>query len=341
MSHYLITGGSGFLGRHILLLLQADAKVKTVTVLMRNPDDWAALDWTAALSKVQLLQGEINNPSEWQDSPLLKKLDGIFHLAAYIAHNRRERAAMFFANVDGTNAVADVAAAKNCRLLYVSTSGTVGCFRDAQAVADETAAYVEKTVSSWPYYASKIASEKQCLARIQKGENIVIIRPPIMLGPGDHRYRSTGLLLKFMNRKLPLKIRGGFPFVDIRDAAQAMITAMQHPAPQPVYHLPGTQLSIDELFHELERISGTPAPRLVFPEALVLGLAKADEKLGLLFKKQPLGLVPDPVVIEMGLHYWGLTSLYAANDLQFKPRSGIVTLKDTIQWLKQNPPLGH
>ncbi|HET6345632.1 MAG TPA: NAD-dependent epimerase/dehydratase family protein, partial [Myxococcota bacterium] len=218
-----------------------------------------------------------------------------------------------------------------------STSGTVGCFRNEAEHADEEAPYCEAEVRGWPYYASKIKAEQaaQKLAR-ESGVELVIIRPPIMLGPGDHRFRSTGHVIRFLRRRLPFLIRGGIHFVDIRDAAKALIAAMQHPAPKGVYHLQGTACSIERFFGQLEEISGVPQPRFHLPFPLAWGLAKADEWLGLRFRGEPLSLLPDPVVVEMATRYWGVRSNYAAEDLGFAPRDAKETLTDTVRWLRQN-----
>ena len=338
MSRVLVTGGSGFVGRHLLQHLEADDGISSVVVLMRNPQAWADLSWASALSKVQLLQGGLDDVASWQDDPLVAELDGVFHLAAMVAHNRRERDEVFHVNVDGTMSLAAVAKQKGCRFVYVSTSGTVGCFKTPDQQVDETADYARQQVSGWPYYASKIEAEIKLLAMADQGLDLVMLRPPIMLGPGDHRYRSTGLLLKFLNRKLPMVIRGGFPLVDVRDAAAAMLQAFKIEQPKRVYHLPGEEPSIDELFAELERISGVKAPTLHLPEGIVLAIARLDEWLGLKLRGEPLGLVPDPVVIEMGTSYWGLKSAHAQQDLNFNPRGASETLKDTVIWLRENPP---
>jgi nucleoside-diphosphate-sugar epimerase len=338
MKTVLVTGGSGFVGRHLIDGLEADPSVDQIVVLIRNPVAWSDLPWAKHYKKVKLLEGGLHDLTQWESSPLIRKLNGVFHLAAMVAHNRREREAVFRTNVDGSISMAKLAQRKACRMVYVSTSGTVGCFKDANKKADEHAKYVHDTVGRWPYYASKIKAEQQLLEMSKNGLDLVIIRPPIMLGPGDHRYRSTGLLLKFLNRKLPMVIRGGFPMVDVRDAAAAIQKAMNLAAPQNIYHLPGEQPSIDELFSMLEQISGVPAPTLHLPEKVVLAIARFDEWLGMKLRGEPLALVPDPVVIEMGTSYWGLSSLFAAEDLDFKPRSARTTLIDTVAWLREHPP---
>jgi dihydroflavonol-4-reductase len=333
----LVTGATGFLGRHLLQTLSRDGGFGELIVLVRDKREWERLPWARDLNNVVLLEGHVLDADRWQDDPCLAGLQGVFHLAALVKHSRRNTDEVFKVNIEGTRNMVRVAALHGCRMVFVSTSGTVGCFRNEAAHADEGAPYCEHEVGSWPYYASKIKAEQaaQKLAR-ESGVELVIVRPPIMLGPGDHRFRSTGHVIRFLRRRLPFLIRGGIHFVDIRDAASALLAAMKHPAPKPVYHLQGTSCSIERFFGQLEEISGVPQPRFHLPYRLAWGLAKADEWLGMRLKGEPLSLLPDPVVVEMATRYWDVRSNYAAEDLGFVSRDAKETLTDTVRWLRQN-----
>lgn len=335
----LVTGATGFVGRHLIEQLQADANINSIIALVREPADWASMDWTTKLDKVTVLAGGLHDYQQWQHADCLQSLDGIFHLAAVVAHSRSERDVVFHANVDGTLNMLQVAKTHQARLVYVSTSGTVACFDNPEEIADETAQYATATVGNWPYYASKIESEQQAmLFAAEHGVELVILRPPIMLGPGDHRFRSTGLILKALRKKLPAIVEGGFPFVDVRDAATAMLTAMQLAEPRLIYHLPGSEWPLTALFQYVEDISGIKKPSPVLPGKLVIALAKCDAWLGQRLRGKPLGLLPDPVMVEMGTHFWGMNSRYAAEDLAFNPRPGKTTIEDTVHWLLEHAP---
>ena len=72
------------------------------------------------------------------------------------------------------------------------------------------------------------------------GVELVFIRPPVLLGPGDHRFRSTSNIIRMLRGRLPFLIQGGMHFIDIRDAMHAIWCAMERPDVRPVYHLAGT-----------------------------------------------------------------------------------------------------
>lgn len=326
----LVTGASGFLGRHLLAALSERGRVGHG--LVRDVAAFVGQDWVDELGGVSTVEGGLSDRSVWISSPALSDCQSIIHSAALVDHSRSEADKVYRTNVDGTLEMVRAAHDLGARLVFVSTSGTVGCFDDPDARADELAPYVEDVVKDWPYYHSKIIAEREAIALADDlGVELVIIRPPVMLGPGDHRFRSTSNLIRFMKGKLPFVIRGGFDFVDIRDAAAAMCVAASMPSPRPVYHLPGTSCGVQEFFQMAAPFAGRPAPRFVVPFRPAWVLATGLHKVG-------LHVLPDPVVVEMASKYWGVSTLYSPIDLDFSPRAGDETLGDTIAWLKAHCP---
>lgn len=322
----LVTGASGFLGRHLLQALQPRPSL----ALVRSEAAWRAMDWTGKIGPLETLEGSPLAPEAWQDDPRLDGLRGIVHLAARVEHSRRGAEALERINVEGTLAMVRLAAARGCRMLFVSTSGTVACSRDPDARPDEGAPRLDDALERWPYYRSKVRAEREARALAEAlGVELVVVRPPILLGPGDHRLRSTHTLLRFLQGRLPFVVRGGIAFVDVRDVAQALARLTEIEPVRPVYHLPGTACSIEAFFRMAQEVSGIPAPRYVLPFRPAWVLARATAALGLRW-------LPDPVVVEMASHFWGLSSRYAEQELDFRPRPPRETLADTLRWLREH-----
>ena len=327
---WLVTGASGFLGRHLLDEIHAGTADPRAVALVRNPGEWDAMGWTRALTGVETISGTVADAEQWGDDPRLDGVAGIFHLAALVRHRRRGAGELYRTNVEGTAAMVRLAARRRCRMVFVSTSGTVGCFRSASGSADEASPFCEAEVSGWPYYTSKIAAEREARRLAgQLGVDLVIVRPPVLLGPGDHKFRSTGHLTRFLRGRLPFLVSGGMHFADVRDAARALLRAMVRPGARPVYHLPGTVCSIEEFFALAGSIAGKKPPSRMLPYRTAWWLARLTE---------PLGVLPDPVVIEMAAHHWGMRSLFAGTELDYQSRPGAETLRDTVEWLRANHP---
>ncbi|MEJ2256158.1 MAG: NAD-dependent epimerase/dehydratase family protein [Woeseiaceae bacterium] len=331
---YLVTGASGFAGRH---LLEARPPDTTAIALVRDPDAWNAEAWSAHLDGVSTVQGSLNGTDSLADE--VPPLDGIFHCAALVRHSRINAEEIYTTNVEGTLNIVRLAARHGCRVVMLSTSGTVGCFASPDETADETADFCEATVRDWPYYHSKIIAERRARELAEElGVELVFIRPPVLLGPGDHRFRSTSNIIRMLRGRLPFLIRGGMHFIDIRDAVRAIWNAMTLPQPRPVYHLAGTASSIEAFFGMVEEVSGVAAPRRILPYGLAHRIATANEWIGMRVRGEPLHYFPGPVVVEMAAHYWGLSSLYAADDLGYRSRNPRMTLRDTVEWLRANHP---
>ncbi|MGE3724130.1 MAG: NAD-dependent epimerase/dehydratase family protein [Candidatus Sericytochromatia bacterium] len=334
-SRYLITGATGFLGRHVIEQLAASEA--GFIPLVRDPLSWEQREWGKDLQAEEVVCGGLDDLERWQDS--LPSLAGIFHLAALVRHSRSDSEVLYAANVQGTLNMVKLAARKKCRLVFVSTSGTVGVFNSKQEWADEHSPYCEPMISDWPYYDSKLQAEREARKLAQElGVELVIIRPPVLLGPGDHRFRSTGHIIRYMRKRLPFLIRGGMHFIDIRDAAAALIRAMIHESPQPVYHLSGVACSIDSFFRMVEKASGIGPVPPQLPHPLALTIARTASGLSKILPGNHESPLPDPVVVEMAGKYWDVRSRYAAKDLGFQNRHGQDTIDDTVKWLKNHHP---
>jgi dihydroflavonol-4-reductase len=319
---WLVTGASGFVGRHLLQSLRAGAGGPPALALVRDAAAWSALEWSRELH-AEALEGSLCDVAGWREG--VPQLGGIAHLAAVVHHSRHAPADLHTINVEGTLAMVRLAATQRCRLVVMSTSGTVGCFRTPDERADENAPFCDSEVGGWPYYASKIALERQARALADElGVELVLLRPPILLGPEDHRFRSTSNVLRFLRGRLPFLIEGGMHFTDVRDVAGAVIAALERPEVRPIYHLVGTECGIVDFFAMLEEVSGVPRPKWVLPYRPAWWLARLVE---------PLHVLPDPVVVEMAAHYWGASSRYAS-ELGYKPRDPRETLRDTVDWLR-------
>ncbi len=321
-------------------MLALEHPTKRRVALCRNRKGWDQWPWARALDNTVILEGSLYGIADWRDDPALDDLEGIFHCAALVQHSRKGTAPVYETNVEGTRAMVRLAAAKRCRMVYVSTSGTVGCFATPEEWADETSAYCGDPVTSWPYYDSKIRAEVEARALAdQLGVELVIIRPPVMLGPGDHRFRTTGNIIRHLRGKLPFLLQGGMHFVDIRDAARAMAAAMFMDNPKPVYHLSGTACTVVEFFEMVAVASGIPAPRLRLPPSAALRLSQLVSKAADVLPGERHSPLPDPVVFEMAARYWGLRSRWSGADLQWAPRDGQQTVDETVAWLREEHPL--
>jgi len=326
----LVTGATGFLGRHLLRALQV--RGVPAALLVRQASAWGKESWHAQLGPVGVIEGHPLASEAWRRDATLSDVRTVFHAAGMVRHTRSAPQEMLDFNVRGTLEMVHVAAQLGARLVFVSSSGTVGCFRSADVRAEEDAPYAVAIAGRWPYYASKIRAEREARSLADKlGVELVIVRPPVLLGPEDHRRRSTGYVQKVLDGKVPAVPSGGMHFTDVRDVSAALARLAQLENPRAIYHLPGTATSLREFFAMVVEVSGAPAVERPLPRWAALGLAQIATLGG---KIHPS--LPDPVVLEMATCFWGLSSLFA-HELGYAPRPGRQTLCDTVNWLRANP----
>jgi nucleoside-diphosphate-sugar epimerase len=337
----LVTGATGYLGRHLLEAL-GDARAHR-TALVRSAHAYRAEPWTAAVGDVALVEGLVTEPATLSSAPGLRpdpaggRFDCIYHLAGKVAHTRLGAAETLRVNVEGTLAMVRLASAHRARLVFVSTSGTVGCFRHEDQHADEQSPYCTTTIAHWPYYDSKRRAEEEArklAARLDV--ELVIVRPPVLLGPGDHRYRSTSHVSRLIDRRLPFVPGGGIHFADVRDVARALVAIGSHDRPRPIYHTPGHSMPLRRFFGLCHEVSSVAPPSRRVPYWLQWSLATVNEGVGTL-RGSPTRWLPDPVVIEMAARHWDMRSLFAEQDLGYTPRAARQTLADTVTWLRAHP----
>lgn len=319
----LITGSTGFLGEHVARV--AVARGWSVRGLARSPSP------VLAELGVEEMRGDVTDAGEV--AAAVDGCDGVFHLAGLVSRDPDDSQRMMRVHVDGTRAVLrECARAGVRRVVVASSSGTVAVSRD-EAVHDEGAGYATDVVSGWPYYCSKIYQEKVALELGgQLGVDVVVVSPSLLLGPGDRRRSSTQDVERFLRRQIPIVPPGGLNFVDVRDAAEATVAAIERGGPGQRYLLGGPNWTFREFFARLERVAKQGGPRLRVPGRLAKAGASLVERAYRAAGKEP---PVDRISVEMSEHYWYVDSSKAERELGFAARDPQLTLADTVRYLRQ------
>jgi UDP-glucose 4-epimerase len=140
----LVTGGSGFIGRHVVAELRAAGAAVRVIDLVPHPDP-----------AVELVQGDITDRGALAQATA-GGIDAVVHLAAVtsVLRSVEQPELTFQTNVAGTHAVLEAARAAGARaLVFASTNAVTGPMRDP--AISERAVLTPLT----PYGATKAAGE--------------------------------------------------------------------------------------------------------------------------------------------------------------------------------------
>ncbi len=335
----LLTGGTGYLGRHVAELLLA--KGEKVRVLARRRD--ALL--TAKGAEVVL--GDVTDPSSLPAA--FAGVKQVLHLAGRVERTQGAADELYEVHVDGTRNVLRAAAkAKVARFVHVSTSGTVAVSSRSDPIKNEQSGYAIEEVRSFPYYLSKIYAEKIALeghapgVRLDDGTRVsvpvVVVQPSLLLGPGEGALSSAKDVVRFLKREIPAVPPGGVNFVDVRDAAAATVAALEKGRAGECYLVGGQNMSVEAFFVMLEKVSGVRAPTIALSPSVQDLAARTVAGIESLFDRgRSSG--DFATALAMGGKFWYLDAAKARAELGFVARPAEQTLADTVEWLRASGPL--
>jgi dihydroflavonol-4-reductase len=325
-SKTLVTGGTGFLGAHLVRQL-VEAGAKNLRVMATSIPAWLTE------LGVETITGSITNADD-----VARAVEGvreIYHLAGRVSREQQDAHEMYSIHVDGTRLLCDAARAGNVKtIVLASTSGTIAVREKGDGIPDETGAQPLDIISRWPYYASKLYQERAALERFNgAGQRLVILNPSLLLGPGDARLSSTKIVLDFLARKINATPTGGLSFVDVRDAANAFRAAMKDGRHGERYLLGSANWTFDKFFSRLERLTKVRAPRFSFPSKVAIA---GSQIIHAFYKQWDKAPPIEPAEVEMAEYFWYLNSTKAERELGFTPRDPGETLLDTVKYLRAN-----
>ena len=181
------------------------------------------------------------------------------------------------------------------------------------------------------YAKSKATATELVFAAAERGLNASIVFPSGIIGPGDLQGGSfTSMAKSFLAGKLPLAVRGGYDFVDVRDVANGLLACSESGELGKGYILSGHYVTIRKML----QLVGKTAKLKYRPICLPLGLAKLAapyyERRSLKDRK-PLFYTPYSVSV---LASNGRFSHAAASEcFAYQPRPMEETLRDMTAWL--------
>jgi len=325
MSKTLITGATGFLGKHLINhLLQTGQENLRILASSTTPGFLS--------NNLEIVTGSITNSKTVAEA--VEGVTEIYHLAGKVSRNPDDKRQMHEVHIDGTRILCEAAKKANVRrIVMASTSGTIAITKTGEEIPDETWPTPIEICSRWPYYGSKVYQEETARHSCKGKVELVILNPSLLLGPGDDRLSSTNDILKFMSRDIPVVPKGGINFVDVRDTAIAFANAMKRGRNGERYLLGGPNWTFEKFFGKLERITKISAPKLSIPSKASIWGAKITDSFYRHWGKVP----PIEVVsVEMADYFWYIDSSKAERELGFVSRDPQETLYDTVSYLKAN-----
>jgi dihydroflavonol-4-reductase len=265
----LVTGGAGFIGRHLVrMLAERGERVRVLDIADPGP----------LPPGVEVVRGSITDAETVHAS--LLGVDRLFHLAANPNLWTRDPEDYTRVNVEGTRIVLDQAARFDLeRIVYTSTESILkSCRRRPSDHGDGDGRPLTLDDMAGPYCRSKFIAEQLAFAGVERGQPIVVVNPTMPIGPGDrHMTPPMKMLLRFLEGRAPAYLECEFNLIHVRDAAIGHFLAAERGRVGQRYVLGNENLKLSQVIAMLEEVSGVPMPRRAIPYWLALTAASISE----------------------------------------------------------------
>lgn len=282
MKKILVTGGSGFLGQHL---------VEALLALGENVRNLDLNEPSVKHERLEFIKGSFTNPDLIDEA--LTGCDVVFHLASTTVPKTSNDDPIFDINTNliGTVAMLNTAVAKKLdKFIFISSGGTVYGSPTQLPVPED-----HQTDATCSYGVIKLAIEKYLqIYHQQHGLNTCSLR---LSNPyGEHQRIDLGLgaVTTFCHKALndePIEIWGDGSvvrdFIYVRDAANAMVLAMNSECSGSVINIGyGSGISLNNLIEKIEMTLGYEVQKTYYPgrgfdvPEIYLDISRAKDVLG-------------------------------------------------------------
>lgn len=269
MATALVTGGTGFLGSHIVrVLCEAGHRVR----ILRRAS--SPLELVGHLP-VEHAMGDIMDMRSLQTA--MDGCDWVFHVAATSDYWRSNRTRLYLINVNGTTNVLEAAQQTGVqRVIFTSSGAAVGMLDDR--ASDESVPF-NLPPHEFAYGHSKWLAEQEAWKAVERGLDVVTLNPAIVFGPGDINQISGSAVVELSRGLVPVYPVGGATVIDVRDVATMHLLAAQRGRSGERYILGNESLTHRDMLNMTADIVGVAAPKIPVPKAVIPLLATAASVL--------------------------------------------------------------
>ena len=251
-----VTGGSGFVGAHVVRALLEDGE--RVRCLVRSPEPA-----TLVGLPVEQVPGDVRDAASLEAG--LAGCSAAFHCAADYRLYARHPREIYDTNVGGTTNVLAAAERAGVRDVVVTSSvGALATGRSGVPANEETPVGLEDMVGH--YKRSKFLAELEARRAADAGRRVFLVHPSTPIGELDVKPTPTGkIVLDFLRGKLPAVVDTSLNFVDVRDVARGHLLARQRGEPGRRYILGNQNLTLREFLDLVAEASGRVPVRWTLP----------------------------------------------------------------------------
>ncbi len=317
-----VTGASGHVGANLCRSLLAEGH-QVKALVHENAASFDALD-------LELIRGSV------QDKESLRRLctgaEVVFHLAAVISIDG-QKDKLLEVNVQGTNNLLTVLRENGVRRLVHFSSIHALTHFPLHEPMDERRSLVQQG-PMW-YEITKSRAEQMVLDAAKQDIDAVVINPTAIVGPHDYKPSLVGqVLIRLYNNSLPALVPGGYNWVDVRDVVRGAIMAMDKGRRGERYILGGKWVSVRDLARIVEKVTGKKTVKFMVPTLLAKAGVPFIKGWSAITGQEPLYTFDSLRTLrEVNTM---ISTEKARTELGYEPRDLEVTVRDTMEWFRQN-----
>jgi dihydroflavonol-4-reductase len=321
MTSVLVTGGSGFIGQHLVSALLA--RGHRVRILdLRCP--------TRTLSDVQHIDGSVLDPAIVDEA--LANVEEVYHLAGLPGMWMPDKKDFHNVNCRGTEIMLAAARKRGvARFLHCSTESILfHPERSSEAAAEDI--LLPAHAMPGVYTRSKALAEQRAMQAAASGFPVIIGTPTMPVGAHDHNLTPPAAMLRyFLDRRLHLYLDFIVNLVDVRDVASGLILAMERGRIGHRYIFGGESIRLERILRLVGAISGrrhfsVPIPGRIAEITAAMLEFVADH----VTRRPPSGTAEG---VRIALRSTELSIEKARRELGYAPRPVEPSLRETLTCL--------
>lgn len=226
----LITGGTGFLGAHLLFkLLNEKQSIRAIyrnekkLVNVKRIFSYYTEDTDILFNSIDWLKADLSDIPSLTEA--FEAITMVYHCAAFVSFEPDKFDILKKSNIEGTANIVNLCISNSIKkLCYVSSIAAIGEPKNDIEITEDTEWNPEADNSV--YAITKYGAELEVWRGTQEGLDAVIVNPGVIIGPGIWKYGS-GSIFKTVYKGLKYYTEGSLALVAVNDVVNTMVALMK------------------------------------------------------------------------------------------------------------------